>query len=167
MYMSSSVFISDSSRLITCVITDRITHSAISSSALGLPTEKKRFRFGARSLLIQILRYCGNMKGQIGAESYFCRARVDIRAGVRGLGRSSAQCTSNSLVVGGGEGMEGREGIVMSAPWRLWTQTSIYLQVSGPSAGSSSARPPLAAFEREEEEGNDGCLATGGSLVIS
>ena len=148
MYMSSTVFISDSSRLITCVITDRITHSAISSSALGLPTEKKGFRFGARSLLIQILRYCGNMKGQIGAESYFCRARVDIRAGVRGLGRSSAQCTSNSLAVEGGEG-----GVVMSAPWRLWTQTSIYLQVSGPSAGSSSTRPPLAAFEREEEEG--------------
>ena len=69
---------------------------------------------------------------------------------------------------GGGEGMWWRGGVVMSELWRLWTQTSIYLQVSGPSAGSSSARPPLAAFDREEEEeGNDCCLATGGSRVIS
>lgn len=38
MYISSDVSISDSSRLITCVIVDCITHSAISSSALGSPT---------------------------------------------------------------------------------------------------------------------------------
>ncbi len=93
------------------------------------------------------------MEGGFGAELYLFRARVDVRADVSGLKRCSAQCSCNSVMEGGG---------VM-----FTDQASIHLQVISRSPGSSSAQSPLAAVEKEEEEGKDCCLATGGSRVIS
>lgn len=158
MDISSTVFISDLSRLITCVITRRITHSAISSSALGSPVATKEFQISCLIVTNTDAPILREHEGTI-------RSWIIYSAEPRSISEivflaSGGALDSVPVIVTGRE----RGG------WRVtFVDPGINLSPGeqSRSPGSSSAQPPHAALEKEEEEGNHCCLATGGSQIIS